>query len=546
MLPTRYTKAMIDDYSKKGYWKDITYSALYEKNAKEYADKEALVDEDKRLTWREANDAVNRIAAALVDLGFQKDDVLVCHLPNIVELILFRVACEKAGVINISAVRTLRGAEIDYALKLTKAKGYVSFQTFRGFDHWDMIQHMRPELPSMEHVFICGDEVPEGAHSVAEILGRPLSPEQTASYAFDERTLKYWEVAWVEFTSGSTGLPKVIECPLALRTFAAQSHMARLGMTGSDTIGAFAPVSGAGRPGYFFPPFVGARSVLMEHFDAGKALQLIEKERVTIAAVVPTQLIMMLESPDFENYDLSSLRVLNTTGAPLPFQVAEQAEERFGCRIVNHYGGIDAGSITSCNAEDPVEVRRFAVGKVHTGNEVKLLGDDGQEVATGEIGEVWFRGAGSVGGYWRDPVLTEEAWGSGWFCMGDLAKRDDLGNIMIVGRRKNVIIRGGQNIYPTEIENILQMHPRVASVALVPMPDPVMGEKACAVVVLKGDERLELADLVAFLRERGVAAFKFPERVMLRESMPLVSDAKLDRNALVEDLLREIKAEASA
>lgn len=545
MRSTRHTDEMIREFTEKGHWDTITYSDLYERNAKEFPDREALVDSWTRLTWFEANQAINRIALKLVQLGFKKDDVLVCQLPNMVQLILFRVACEKAGLIIVSAVRTLRQEEMKYILKQTKAKGYVSVWKYRDFDYLQMVQEMRSSLPDLTHVFICGDEVPEGTISVAQVLSYPLEEKYSVA-DLQQRKLKYYEVAYVEFTSGSTGFPKVIECPLALRTYAAQSHMSRLKMTGEDIIGAFAPVSGAGRPGYHFPPFVGAKCVLVEHFDADEAMKLIEREKVTIAAIVPTQLIMMLENPNFEKYDLSSLRILNSTGAPLPFHVAQEAEERFCCHIVNHYGGIDAGSVSSCHVDDPVEIRRFAVGKPHPGNEVKLLDENGQEVSKGEIGEVWFRGPGSVGGYWDDPQLTEDAWKTGWFGMGDLAKFDELGNLIIVGRRKNVIIRGGQNIYPTEIENILQMHPKVASVAIVPIPDVVMGEKACACVVPKVGQKLILKDLVDFLREKRVAAYKFPERLELRQSMPLVSDAKLDRNKLIQDVLENLNAEGTA
>lgn len=543
MRPTRYSDEMIKDYTAKGYWEDITYSDLYEKNAQSFPHKEAYEDEARCVTWSQINLEVTRIAAKLIELGLQKDDVVLCHLPNTIDLVLFRVACEKAGLMNISAARTLRDQEIGFILKDTGAKAYVAFKEFRGFDYWDMISKLKPELPALEHIFIAGDDVPEGAISINEVIKLPLETKFSKE-VFQERKVKYYEVAYVEFTSGSTGFPKVVECPLALRTFAAKSHMKRLRMNGDDIVGAFAPISGAGRPGYFFPPFVGAKCILMENFDARDALQLIQDKKITIVAVVPTQLIQMLRHPDFDKFDLSSVKVLNSTGAPLPYNVAEEAENRFGCVIINHYGGIDAGSVAACDFDDPTEIRRFAVGKLHVGNEVKLVNKDGGEVPVGEIGEVCFRGPGSVGGYWKDLEMTKEVWQDGWFHMGDLGKLDEQGNLMIVGREKQVIIRGGQNIYPTEVENVLQNHPKVGVAVVVKMPDPVMGEKACAYIVPRQKENPpKLDEITTYLKGQGLAPFKCPERVEIIDSIPLVSDAKVDKPTLEKDILEKLKSE---
>ena len=543
MLPTRYSEDLIRDYSAKGYWEDITYSYLYEKNAEKYPNKEAYADDSRSVTWAQANLEITRLASKMLELGLAKDDVVICHLPNTIDLVLFRVACERAGLINVSAVRTLRDQEVGFILKETNAKVYVAFRKFRDFDYWEMINNLRPDLPHLEHIFIAGDDVPEGAISVNEVIKAPLE-SKFSKEDFQKRKLKYYEVAWVEFTSGSTGFPKVVECPLALRTFAAKSHMQKLRMTHDDVVGAFAPISGAGRPGYFFPPFVGAKCILMENFDAGEAMQLIQDKKITIVAVVPTQLIQMLRHPDFEKFDLSSVRVLNSTGAPLPYNVAEEAEERFDCVIINHYGGIDAGSVAACAYDDPIEIRRFVVGKPHLGNEVKLVNKQGQEVSAGDIGEVCFRGPGSVGGYWKDPLMTKEVWQDGWFHMGDLGKLDEQGNLMIVGREKQVIIRGGQNIYPTEVENILQNHPKVGVAVIVKMPDPVMGEKACAYVVSRKEgDAPSLEELTAYLKGQGLAPYKCPERVEIIDSIPLVSDAKVDKPTLENDILEKLKLE---
>jgi non-ribosomal peptide synthetase component E (peptide arylation enzyme) len=194
---------------------------------------------------------------------------------------------------------------------------------------------------------------------------------------------------------------------------------------------------------------------------------------------------------------------------------------------------MDAGGLSACSVEDPPEVRFFMVGSPHPGNEIKILDKEGREVPTGEVGTINFRGPGAAGGYYKDEKMTEEKWGSGWFNMGDLGKLDDNGNLMIVGREKDVINRGGQNIYSAEVENAIQTHPKIVSAALVAYPDKVMGERACVFIRLanKSDE-ITLEELGSFLKGRGLSAYKCPERIEFIDMMPLVSDTKIDKKVL--------------
>ncbi|WP_300462123.1 AMP-binding protein [Desulfobacula sp.] len=543
MRPTRFTDDMIKEYTEKGYWKETTYADLYERNAKEYGDKVALVDDSgHRLTWAQANQAIDRLALKLVKLGFEKDDILVIQLPNRVEVVLLLAACEKVGIISSTLVRTLRHKEIEYLLKITEAKGYVSVWKFRDFDYYEMVQDIRSDLPKLKYIFTCGDETPEKAISIDEILNEPLE-EKYSIEEFKKRQIRFDEVGWLGLTSGTTGFPKITQTPMALATSVAPSHMSKIKMTGDDVVGALCPVSGAARGLLRFNPFVGATGVLMEHFDAEKAFKLIETEKITIPMMVPAQLAMMAQNLNYTKYDLSSLRVFQVSGAPLPPHVANDVEKKFNCMVINHYGGMDAGSVASVDVDDSLEVRRFSVGKPHPGNEVKLLDDDGKEVGVGEVGTVYFRGPTSVGGYFKDPDMTNEAWGTGFFCMGDLAKKDEKGNLYVVGRKKDCIIRGGYNIYPTEVESILTTHPKIVAAALVGYPDPIMGERACAYVVVKKGEIFSFDEMVAFFKTKQISANKTPERMEIIDEMPLVSDMKLDKKVLKEDILNKVKAE---
>ncbi|WP_028322756.1 AMP-binding protein [Desulfatiglans anilini] len=547
MRASRFTDGLIREYTEKGYWQPITYADLYDQNAKKYFDKIAFVDDSgNKFTFKEANDAINKLAIKLVELGFQKDDVLVVQLPNRVELVLLLVACEKAGIISSTVVRTLRDQEIEYLLRVTGAKGYVCMPEFRSFNYLDMIANMRSRLPNLSSIFTCGDDAIDDTINVKSIITAEIDDSliDQKIAIIRENQIRFDEVAWLGFTTGTTGFPKLVETPMSLATTVAPSHMGKIKMTHDDVVGALCPVSGAARGLLRFNPFVGAKGVLMEHFDAEKAFHLIEKEKISIPMMVPAQLAMMSQNPNYTKYDLTSLRVFQVSGAPLPPHVANDVEKKFNCMVINHYGGMDAGSVASVDADDQLEVRRFSVGKPHPGNEVLLLDDNGNVVSIGEVGAVHFRGPTSVGGYYKDPAMTQEAWGSGYFNMGDLAKKDEEGNIYIVGRKKDCIIRGGYNIYPTEVESILITNPKIEAAAVIGYPDNIMGEKACAYVVVKKGETFSFAEMQEFFRSKQLSANKTPERLEIIDEMPLVSDMKLDKKVLKNDLLRKLESES--
>ena len=257
-------------------------------------------------------------------------------------------------------------------------------------------------------------------------------------------------------------------------------------------------------------------------------------------------LVRVLEYPDFKKYDLSSLRVVKYGGAALPYDQALKAWEQFGCPVLPAYGGLDVGTISSCSADDSPEVFLKTVGKPLDGVEIKLVNENNKEVPLGELGEVLVRGPHCEPGYYNNPEATAEVWRDGWFHTGDLASFDGEGRLTIKGRRKDMIIRGGQNIYPSEIEAMLLKHPNVLKVAIVGMPDPVMGEKACAYVVLKPGEKSNLSEVVSFLKNQGVAAFKLPERLEIIEDLPLAGGIKVDKKRLREDIKRKLEREEAS
>lgn len=519
---------------RRGIWSQTAISDFWDRNARLFPDREAVTDGKTRLTWAEAKIWIDRLALGLVELGIEKDEMLVPQLPNSVELALLRLACEKSSILCMPVQRNLRQREMEYILRETAAVAVVIPWKFRDFDYFDMIQQLRPGLPELRHVLVTGDTIPAGALPLRDLLENPLEKKYREEYLSNAKC-KGTDFYLVMHTTGSTGFPKFVEYPMAPRVFSNKGLIAYLKLTPDDVFGAFSGASsGPNCVAYFTAPELGAKVVWEEHFEPEEAFQLIEKERITVGLVVPTNLALMLRHPSMDKYDLSSIRLWWCAGANVPYPVALEAESKLGGVIINGLGATDFGGYTIHPLNAPQRKRLLTVGKPVPGmSEIKIVDNNGQEVRQGEVGEVWSRGPAAVSGYYRDPQTTALAWTpDGWFKFGDLGYLDADGDLVLVGRKKDMIIRAGQNIYPIEIETVLLNHPKIAAAAIVGIPDPVVGEKACAFVVTKGGENLNFQQMVSFLKEQKLAPYKMPERLEVVDQLPLIADQKVDKKAL--------------
>lgn len=542
--PSRFTPEMYEEYTKRGYWKSTTFADLWDNNARRYPDREAIVDSRNRLTWAQARLWIDRLAIGLLELGFKKDDTLVIQLPNSVELTLLRVAAEKAGILSLPILRTLRHNEVAYILKVLEALGIVVPWEFRDFNYIDMLEELRPDLPKLKHIFVSGDRVPPGAISIQEMVLEPLEKKCPHDYLHDKK-MPWDEFSTVAHTSGTTGFPKFVEYPICSTMALGVATVRAYGLSDADTVAALSPAAfGPSLIAHTCAPISGSKIIMMEHFDPEAALQLIEKEKVTAIGVVPAQLAMMVAHPNFDRYNLSSLRLIRCTGAPLAYHIGVRVEEKMKAKIVQCYGAVDFSTICGSSFSDSREVCLLTTGKPYPGNEVKLVDDDGHDVPAGGVGEVWARGVSGVSGYYKDPEKTRRVWEGGWYKTGDLGKFDSAGNLVVVGRKKDMIIRGGQNIYPAEIEAVLATHPKVLTAAIVAMPDEVMGERACAFIVPQKGEEITMEEVAAFLRGKKVAPFKIPERIEMTDKIPMVADGqKMDKKRLAQEIARKLAGE---
>jgi len=550
MRPVRYDENEIEKYVRDRYWDDSILPDYWEANAKKWPDKEALVDSTGcRLTWAQAKQRIDRIALALFKkLRMNRDDRLMVQLPNCVEQVLVRLACEEAGILSIPELTTFRQAELNEIASLTQAVGIVIPKEYRKFDHYQMVKELQTGLPKLKHIIVMGEDVPKDCTSLKEIMEHPYEQEYDVSELKTTKLDAVKEVGFLVTTTGTTGLPKLIEHRIAAREiWTAKAHIRNWELGPDDCVLTIAPLAGAagGTPTYVTAPVAGAKIALEYLYREEGTLEFMEKERVTVIALVPTQLARLLQLP-IKKYDLSSLRIIKTAGGYLPPPLAKEAEEKFGCPILGTYGTQDTGSISGVPITASEEQRYTTVGRLHPGIEIKILDDNGKEVKPGEVGTLWFKGPGNAIGYYRDLEKTmNEAFDKGGFATpGDLVMMGHDGYLKIMGRKKDIIIRGGQNIYPKEIEDYLLAHRKVTNAAVVPMPDPLMGERACAFVTVRKGEQFTFDEMMEYLKNKKIAMFKFPERLEVIDSLPLVGESgKIDKKAMTKMIADKLKAE---
>jgi len=550
MKPVRYDRDEIEKNLREGYWDKTILPDYWDRNARKWPDKVGLVDSNGgKLTWSEAKLKIDRIALALIkDLKLPRDAKLMVQLPNTVEHVLVRLACEKAGVLSIPEMTTFRHTELSEIAGRTGADGIVIQREYRKFDHYEAAKELQSAFPHLKHIIVVGDDVPEGAISLNKIMEHPYEEEYDLIEIAARKLDPVEEVGFLITTTGTTGLPKLIEHRIAAREiWTGKSHVRNWELGPDDCVLAIAPLAGAagGTPAYVTAPIGGAKIALEYQYKGEETLEFIQQERATVLALVPTQLARLLELP-LEKYDLSSLRMLKSAGGYLPPPLAKEAEEKFHCPILGTYGTQDTGSISGVPITASEEMRYTTVGRLHPGIEIKILDDDGNQVPEGGVGTLWFKGPGNSIGYYKDleKTMTEAFDENGFATPGDLVTALDDGYLKIMGRKKNIIIRGGQNIYPKEIEDYLLSHNKVTDVAIVPMPDPQMGERACAFMTLKKGETFSFEEMVEYLKSKKIAPFKLPERLEVVEAFPLVGESgKVDRKEMVNIVTEKLKAE---
>ena len=410
--------------------------------------------------------------------------------------------------------------------------------------HYDQLRKVLDERDiNLTFVLIGGEseEIPWGETYEALLSTSPTSPFEGL---LDRTRFGWGERFYLTTTSGSTSAPKIADTNFGHRIWLSLKHAAGVRLRPGETLAALPPMTSGTSDSliHHAAPYYGATIVIETRFDAVETCNLLVDEFVDVATVIPAMLARMFAAGAIDRLADASLRCFATYAASINYELASAIEERARCGIVRCYGTMDFGGLSMSTLDDDRETRIRSVGKPYVENDLKIIDEEDQEVAQGAVGEIVMRPSQLVmgGGYYRDLKNSITAWRDLYYRLGDLGMIDGSGNLILVGRASELIIRGGQNVVPAEVEELLISHPKVVDVAVVGLPDEELGERICACVILNDGETLSLDETRAHFRALGVANFKCPERIEMVEEFPIaMSGFKIDRMRLVELLTAE-------
>jgi acyl-CoA synthetase (AMP-forming)/AMP-acid ligase II len=504
-----------------------------ERWARETPDRVALVDGERRLTYAEYYAAVRALAATWIELGLTRSDVIAIQLPNWLEFAVVIGAAVAAGIPFCQVHQAFRSKEIAFVLEFVGARLMIVPERFGKHDYPAMIEGLRDRTPALEFIGVVGDAVPDRFIDIrAAMRPRPLPPAIEAELA--ARRPAADDLCRFAFTSGTTGDPKAVMHSHSTTLSTVRTHVRDQQVGPQSAFLLFLPVGlNWGISTVLQGLLSGAKVVLMERFDAQRALALIEAETITHIPTAPTSLIALIDAAETGEHDVSSLQVVITGGASCPVDVLRRARERVPARITEMYGMLESGAQARTRLEDdPIEVAG-TVGRPVDGMQIRILDDAGNEVPAGTVGEVTCFGPSVMLGYYNNADANARAFtADGWLRTGDLGFFDAAGRLTISGRKKEMIIRGGANIYPREIEEVLFKHPGIADAAVIGVPHPSLGEIAVACIVPKDEAAFTLETLTAYLAPQ-IAKYKLPEDVVLLERLPRNATGKVQKQELL-------------
>jgi len=518
-------------YRAAGYWRGETLGDLLRIWSSRFAAATAVVDGDTRLSYHQLDRLVDERAAGLSALGVGAGDRLVVQLPNSAEFVVLLFALARIGAVPVMALPAHRRTEIEHLASLSEAVGYVVADTHQGFDYRTLAAQIVELVPTVRHILVDGDPGP--FTSLAAVA---------ASTPTEAMFVDPAGIAVLLISGGTTGKPKLIPRTHDDYAFNARASAELCRLASDDRYLVSLPAAHnfpLACPGILGALGVGATVVMCPAPSADVALPLIAREQVTVTALVPPLARLWVEAAPFANADTSTLRLLQIGGAKLDPGLAGRIPEALGAQVQQVFG-MTEGLLNYTRLDDPVALVENTQGRpLCSADEVRVVDPDGHDVASGEVGELVTRGPYTLRGYYRAPEYNATAFSpDGWFHTGDLVRALSSGHLVVEGRVKDVVNRGGENVSASELEELLLGHPGVAAAAVVGLPDEMVGEIVCAVVVPGPNGPPMLRELKAFLGERGLARFKHPDRLVIVDELPLTAIGKIDKRDVVERLGR--------
>ncbi|WP_433279021.1 (2,3-dihydroxybenzoyl)adenylate synthase [Pseudonocardia xinjiangensis] len=524
---------LVARYVAAGHWRDETLGERLGSWAARYGNATAVVAGEQRLSFAELDRRADATAAGLRALGIAPGDRVVVHLPNTAEFVVVLFALLRLAAVPVLALPAHRRTEIEHFAALADAVAYVIPDRHDGFDHRELAAQVAAAVPSLRHVIVTGEAGPFTA--LAALPAGDSAPLPTVDPG---------DVAVLLISGGTTGKPKLI--PRTHRDYAynARASAEVCALTADDVYLACLPIAHnfpLACPGLLGALEVGARVVMAPVPSPDVAFGLVERERVTVTALVPPLARLWVDAAEWDTRDRSSLRLLQVGGAKLDEVLARRVRPALGCALQQVFGMAE-GLLNYTRLDDPEDLVAGTQGRpLSPDDELRVVDRDGADVAAGTVGELWTRGPYTIRGYYRAAEHNAGAFTpDGFYRTGDLVRRLPTGHLVVEGRVKDVINRGGENVSASALEENLLAHPAIAAAAVVGLPDENVGEAVCAVVVLAaGAQAPKPRQLRAFLAERGLARFMYPDRLTVIDRLPLTGVGKIDKRALVQRLRAE-------
>jgi 2,3-dihydroxybenzoate-AMP ligase len=517
----------------KGYWRDKSLAEEFAVPFRLFKERVFLVDQGRQYTYAEVDRLSDNLALNLLELGLKPLDRVVPALPNCAEFVLLYFALQKIGCIPIAALVTHRYAEISQFVQLSGATACVYPERQGEYEFEPMIRRVQAENPALKFCLSLSRlkaliEKPGNG----DLRGIRIDPTDPCIF---------------QLSGGTTGIPKLIPRTHNDYAYNSKTAAAVCGVT-QDSVLLLAlpiahnlPLACPGIQGYFFQ---GGKVVLSPTTRPEQIFSLIQEHKATHLKVVPALLIRLINDPSIGRFDLSSVRLIQSGGQRMQPEVRLKTHQLIPSCFVQENFGMSEGMLFFVRLDDPQEVKLETCGRpICPDDEVRLVDDEGREVAPGEVGELTCRGPYTLRGYFGVPEYNAKQFTSdGFYCSGDLMRLHPSGNYVVEGRKKDLINRGGEKISAEEIENLILSHPAVQNVACVPVPDPNLGEKMCACVILKAGFSLDLNQLTDFLKTKEIARFKLPEHIAVLDDFPVSTFGKVSKKALAEKVVNHAVA----
>jgi non-ribosomal peptide synthetase component E (peptide arylation enzyme) len=541
---TPYKEEDAQKYNSCRWWSGLTFGDILDRAADIHPEKEAFVDRKTRLTYGEAREKTNKLAIGLMDLGIQPLDRVLVQLPNWNEFVFAYFALQKIGAITVLLIDRYRQLEINNLIGLTGATSWIVASRYKKTDYVPIINDVLKEHPELVNVItVRGDRDQIPFSSLERLIQEAELTEDNLSQLAG-RQPDPMQVAHMGPTGGTTGAPKIVP-----RTHNSLingiEYCSKSWDQGNEDINLIAgPI---GHDLTFSKGFIGSiitlgKIIFLDSTDDQELCETIEREKVTSIIWVPTLAQRMLQYNDLDKYDLSSLKKMHSAGGTSHPDLVRDVTERLKMKFYNGYGGTE-GMTTITRTTDDLKTICTTVGRPTCPYDTyKVVDKEGNELPPNTQGELVLKGPGVFTGYYNNPEENKRTFtGDGFFRTGDVATIDEKGYITLTGRIKEMINRGGESISATEIERLINRHPDVAAVAVIPMPDPIMGERVCAYIQPKAGTQLSFDEMISFLKEQKASVLQLPERIEFIDTMPYTGAEKLDKKSLRKDIEKKLQ-----